>query len=111
MMNDWKETQDTGETKPQPDAKPTFGETGKQSMQGPEVPPLTTEAKGDIIDIRHLPVDQRPQAVADFRNSKAGKQAGDLNSGVMRDGKGVYFDDADGRRYEIPYEEDKKDSA
>lgn len=35
-MGDWKETQDTGETKPQPEANPRFGETGKQAMQGLE---------------------------------------------------------------------------
>jgi hypothetical protein len=106
IMSDWKETAEDKETQPPSDAKAQLSETGKQSIRGS----LSTEAQGRIIDIGHLPVDKRPQAVADFRTSKEGKQAGDLYGGVMRDGKGVYFDDPDGHKHEIPYEEKKDEN-
>jgi hypothetical protein len=105
-MSDWKEPIEDNETKPQLDSKQQLGETGIQSIRG--VPPLSTEAKGTIIDISHLPVEQRPGAVADFHKTKEGRQAGELNGGVMRDGKGVYYTDADGHTHEIPYEEEEK---
>lgn len=104
-MSDWKETAESKESQLPLGTKPQLNETGKQSIRG--VPPLSTEAKGRIIDIGHLPVDKRPQAVADFMTSKEGKQAGEYNGGVMRDGKGVYFEDADGHTHEISYEEKK----
>lgn len=101
-MSDWKETPENKKNESSADA---LSETGKKSISG--VPPLSTEAKGRIIDIGHLPVDKRPQAVSDFMTSKEGKKAGEYNGGVMRDGKGVYFEDTDGHTHEIPYEEKK----
>jgi hypothetical protein len=106
-MSDWKEPTEDNETKLQLDSKQQLNETGIQSIRG--VPPLSTEALGTIIDIRHLPVEQRPAAVADFQKTKEARQAAEFNGGVMRDGKGVYFVDTDGYTHEIPYMEDEKD--
>jgi hypothetical protein len=106
-MNDWNKSIEGNETKPQPDSKQQLGDTGIQSIRG--VPPLSTEAKGTIIDISHLPIEQRRGAVADFQKTKEGRQAAELNGGVMRDRKGVYFADSDGYTHEIPYEEAEKD--
>lgn len=54
-----------------------------------------------------MPLEDRRQAVADFHKTKAGRQAGELNGGVMDGGKGVFFRDADGNQYDIHYQEDE----
>jgi hypothetical protein len=109
-MSDLNETQEVYDAKSQPETNKKFGETGKQAMQGQEVPPiLSPEAQGKIVDIGQLPVEQRPQAVAEFFDTEAGKEAAKLAGGV--DGKGVFFDDTEGHRFEIPYKEDKNEPA
>jgi hypothetical protein len=69
------------------------------------IPPLDDEIKLKIHEIQRLPVEQRQQAVADLHQTKAGRQAGKLNGGVMAGGKGVFFRDANGNQYDILYEE------
>jgi hypothetical protein len=95
-------------------ASPTRGneavdDATQESLEEREVfvPPLGDEVKLRIHEIQRLPVEQRQQAVADFQHTKAGRQAGELNSGVMAGGKGVYFRDADGNQYDILYEENE----
>jgi hypothetical protein len=92
-----------------PDA---FGETGKQSMQGPEYLPLPNDIKDEIYRIQSLPADQRAQETGALFNSLEGslgntsdqQELMQTNAEIMRSGKGVIFHDSDGNEYQIDYE-------
>jgi hypothetical protein len=108
-MSDYKETPEAEDIEPRQNELNMDRIQG--SMQGREtiIPPLSDDAKSKIYEIQALPVEQRRQAVADFHKTNAGKQAGELNGGVMGGGKGVFFRDADGNQHDILYEEDETD--
>lgn len=72
-MSDWKETQDTGEAKPQPEAKPMFGETGKRAMQGDDLQWTAQDGTADHVIYQYSvedALDDPDQDVYVYNNEK-----------------------------------------